>query len=473
MQEQDLPFLPLAALARALQQRALSPLEVTRLYLDRIARHAPDLRAFITVTAEEALAAAAAAEQEIATGHYRGPLHGVPIAIKDLFWTAGVRTTAGSRILADFVPSEDATAVERLRAAGAVLLGKTNLEEFAFGATTINPHYGACRNPWDRERIAGGSSGGSAAAVAAGLCTAALGSDTGGSIRQPAALCGLVGLKPTYGRVSRYGAVPLSWAQDHVGPLTRTVRDAALFLQVLAGPDDRDPACTSAPVPDYTATLDAGVRGLCVGVPREFFFERLAPEVERAVRAAAEVLAGLGARVEPLPFPHWPATVAAGATILFAEAAAYHAEWIRTRPQDYGAAVRTRVRVGTTLLALDYLQAQRARAVLVREARALFLRCDVLLTPTVPLPAPRQDADLITWPDGSHEDIRGATLRFTRPFNLLGFPAISVPCGFTPDGLPIGLQLVGRPFDEPTVLRVAAAYEAATAWARRRPPLTP
>ncbi|HLI27288.1 MAG TPA: amidase [Chloroflexota bacterium] len=471
MSDEQLAFLPLTALARQLERRALSPVEVTELFLARIARYDPALRAYITVTAEAALAAARAAEQEIRAGRYRGPLHGVPLAIKDLFWTAGVRTTAGSRILADFVPAEDAAAVARLRAAGAVLLGKTNLEEFAFGATTINPHYGACRNPWDRERIAGGSSGGSAAAVVAGLCAAALGSDTGGSIRQPAALCGLVGLKPTYGRVSRHGAIPLSWAQDHVGPMTRTVRDAALLLQVLAGPDDRDPACSAAPVPDYTATLDAGVRGLRLGVPSEFFWERVDPEVERAVRAAIEVLAGLGARVEPLAFPYWPATAAAGATILYAEAAAYHAEWLRTRPQDYGPAVRNRLRVGTTLLALDYLQAQRARAVLVREAQALFARYDALLTPTVPLPAPRQDADQIRWPDGTREDMRAATLRFTRPFNLLGLPAISVPCGFTASGLPIGLQVVGRPFDEPTVLRVAGAYEAATDWTQRRPPL--
>jgi aspartyl-tRNA(Asn)/glutamyl-tRNA(Gln) amidotransferase subunit A len=471
MPDETLAFLPLAELAPQLARRAVSPVELTRLYLARIERYDPTLRAYITVTAEAALAAARAAEQEIVAGRYRGPLHGVPLAIKDLLWTAGVRTTAGSRILADFVPTEDATTVARLRAAGAVLLGKTNLEEFAYGATSINPHYGACRNPWHCEHLAGGSSGGSAVAVVAGLCAAALGSDTGGSIRQPAALCGLVGLKPTYGRVSRHGAIPLSWAQDTVGPMTRTVRDAALLLQVLAGPDDRDPACSAVPVPDYTAAVDAGVRGLRLGVPTEFFWERLDPEVERAVRAAIDVLAGLGARVEPLAFPHWPATAAAGATILAAEAATYHADWLRTRPEDYGPAVRARLRVGATLLALDYLQAQQARAVLVREARALFARCDALLTPAVPLPAPRLDADQITWPDGTREDIRGATLRFTRPFNLLGFPALSVPCGFTAGGLPVGLQVVGRPFDEPTVLRVAAAYEAATDWTARRPSL--
>ena len=284
----EVAFLPLAALADRLRRRELSPVEVTRAYLDRIAMLDPQLTAFITVTAEQALADAAAAEREIAGGGYRGPLHGVPLAIKDLFHTAGVRTTAGSKILADFVPAEDATVVARLRAAGALSLGKTNLEEFAYGATSINPHHGACCNPWDPARIAGGSSGGSAAAVAAGLCSGALGTDSGGSIRQPSALCGLVGLKPTYGRVSRHGVVPLSWSQDHVGPMARTVRDAALLLQALAGHDPRDPASSSAPVPDYLAGLEGGVRGLRLGLPSDFFFTRVEPAVEAAVWAAAQ-----------------------------------------------------------------------------------------------------------------------------------------------------------------------------------------
>jgi aspartyl-tRNA(Asn)/glutamyl-tRNA(Gln) amidotransferase subunit A len=464
-----LALLPVAALAERLRRREVSPVEITRLYLDRIAALDPTLSAFITVTADQALAEAAAAEREIAAGHYRGPLHGVPVALKDLFYTAGVRTTAGSKILADFVPAEDATVVARLRAAGAISLGKTNLEEFAFGATSINPHYGACRNPWDPTRIAGGSSGGSAAAVAAGLCGAALGTDSGGSIRQPSALCGLVGLKPTYGRVSRHGVVPLSWSQDHVGPMTRTVRDAALVLQVIAGHDPRDAASSPAPVPDYLADLEAGVRGLRLGLPRDFFFDRVEPEIAAAVRAAAQTLAGLGARVEEIPLPHAHLTYAAGATILFAEAAAYHEPWLRARPAAYGPLVRDRLRVGAALLATDYLKAQRARAALVAETRRLFADVDALLTPTVPVAAPRQDADRIRWPDGTEEDVRGATLRFTRPFNLLGFPAISVPCGFTADDLPIGLQIVAGPFAERTVLQVARAYEAATAWGARHP----
>jgi aspartyl-tRNA(Asn)/glutamyl-tRNA(Gln) amidotransferase subunit A len=465
----ELAFLPLVELAEQLRRGAVSPVEVTRAYLERIGALEPTLRAFITVTGEQALAEAAAAEREIGAGQYRGPLHGVPLAIKDLFYTAGVRTTAGSKILADFVPAEDAACVARLRAAGALSLGKTNLEEFAYGATSINPHYGACRNPWDPERIAGGSSGGSAAAVAAGLCSAALGTDSGGSIRQPSALCGLVGLKPTYGRVSRHGVVPLSWSQDHVGPMARTVRDAAVLLQALAGHDPRDPASSPAPVPDYLAGLEDGVRGLRVGLPRDFFFTRVDSEVADAVRGAARALEGLGAQVEEVPLPHATQIWTAGAAILYAEATAYHEAWLRSRPEDYGPLVRARLRVGAAILGADYLKAQRARALLVAEADRLFDRLDVLLTPTTPIAAPRQDESVVRWPDGTEEDVRGATLRFTRPFNLLGFPAASVPCGFTAGGLPLGLQIVARPFAEALVLRVAGAYEAAHGWGARRP----
>ncbi len=471
MNVEELAFLPLATLADHLRQRDLSPVEATRVFLDRIAAHDPQLASYITVTGEAALAEAAAAEREIAAGQYRGPLHGVPLALKDLFYTAGVRTTAGSKILSDFVPTEDATVVARLRAAGAISLGKTNMEEFAFGATSINPHYGACRNPWDRDRIAGGSSGGSAAAVAAGLCTAALGSDSGGSIRQPAAVCGLVGLKPTYGRVSRHGVVPLSWSQDHVGPITRTVRDAALVLQATAGHDPRDPASSPAAVPDYLAALEHGATGMRLALPRDFFFERVDPQVDAAVREAAQTLTRLGASLEEVPLPQAGHTVTAGATILFAEASAFHEPWLRTRPQDYGPLVLGRLRVGQTILATDLLKAQRARGVLVAQTEALFDRFDALLTPAVPVAAPLQDETTIRWPDGTVEDIRGTTLRFTRPFNLLGFPAITVPCGFTDNGLPIGLQIVGRPFAEATVLRLARAYEAATDWGSRRPTL--
>jgi aspartyl-tRNA(Asn)/glutamyl-tRNA(Gln) amidotransferase subunit A len=468
----DLAYLSVEALGERLRRRELSPVEITRVYLDRIAALDPELHACITVTAEPALADAAAAERAIAAGQYRGPLHGVPLAIKDLFYTAGVRTTAGSRILANFVPTEDATVVARLRAAGALSLGKTNMEEFAYGATSLNPHYGACRNPWDPERIAGGSSGGSAAAVAAGLAPAALGSDSGGSIRQPAALCGLVGLKPSYGRVSKHGVVPLSWSQDHVGPMTRTVRDAALLLQALAGHDPRDPASSDAPVPDYLERIEQGVAGLRVGLPREFFFERVDPATEAAVRGAARALEGLGARVEEVPLPQAAPAFAAGAAILFAEATAYHERWLRTRPQDYDPAVLARLRVGSALLATDYLKAQRARRVLVEQVVRTFDAVDVLLTPTAAVPAPRRDENVIRWPDGSDEDVRGATLRFTRVFNLLGLPAVSVPCGMTASGLPLGAQLVGPPFAEATVLRAARAYEQAEPWEGRRPPLS-
>ncbi|HEY7064382.1 MAG TPA: amidase [Chloroflexota bacterium] len=468
----DLAFLSIEALGERLRRRELSPVEITRVYLDRIAALDPTLHAFITVTGEQALTDAAAAEREIAAGQYRGPLHGVPLALKDLFYTAGVRTTAGSRILADFVPTADATVVAWLRAAGALSVGKTNMEEFAFGATTLNPHHGDCANPWDAARIAGGSSGGSAAAVVAGLCAGALGSDSGGSIRQPAGLCGLVGLKPTYGRVSKYGVVPLSWSQDHVGPMTRTVRDAAILLQTLAGHDPRDPASSTAPVPDYLDGLDDGVRGLRLGLPRDFFFERVDPALVSATRDAARELGGLGARVAEVPCPQAAPAGAAGAVILFTEATAYHEEWLRTRPADYSPAVRARLRVGAALLGTDYVKAQRARRVVVEQTLRLFDEIDVLLTPATAIPAPRADEDVVHWPDGTEEDVRGATLRFTRPFNLLGLPAVVVPCGVTPSGLPLGLQIVGRPFAESTVLRVARAFEQAQPWADRRPPLS-
>jgi aspartyl-tRNA(Asn)/glutamyl-tRNA(Gln) amidotransferase subunit A len=468
MAANDLTRLSIAEAGEQLRRRTLSPVELTQAYLARIQAEDAAARCYITVLHEQALAAAARAEQEIARGGCRGPLHGIPIALKDLIMTRGIRTTCGSRILKDWVPDADATVAKRLAEAGAILLGKLNMHEFAYGPTGVNPHYGTPANPWAPNRMPGGSSSGSGAAVAAGLCAAALGTDTGGSIRIPASLCGIVGLKQTYGRVSRAGVIPLAWSLDHIGPMTRTVTDAAILLQVLAGHDPADPSTAAVAVPDYRRGLGGEPRGLRVGVVREVFFERLDPEVRAAVEAAARVLESLGVHVEEVRLPQihhaGPATFA----IITAESMAYHEPYLKTRPAEYGADVRARLLTGQFVLATQYLKAQRARQVLRAEVDAVLKDVDVLLFPTTPIPAPRIDEREVTV-DGVRDDVRAWLTRCTRPINLTGHPALSVPCGLTTGGLPIGLQLVGRQFDEATLLRVGHAYEAASSFRDRRP----
>lgn len=460
--------LSIAEAGERLRRRTLSPVELTRAYLDRIRAEDAAARCYITVIEEHALAAAAAAEREIGSGEYRGPLHGIPIALKDLVMTRGIRTTCGSRILKDWVPDADATVAARLAEAGAILLGKLNMHEFAYGPTGVNPHYGTAANPWGRDRMPGGSSSGSGAAVAAGLCAGALGTDTGGSIRIPASLCGIVGLKPTYGRVSRAGVVPLAWSLDHIGPMTRTVTDAALLLQALAGHDPADPSTAAVAVPDYRRASDADPRDLRIGVVREAVFERLHPEVRAAVEAAARMLERLGVRVKDIRLPRihhaGPATFA----IITAESMAYHEPYLRTRASEYGADVRARLLTGQFVLATQYLKAQRARQVLRAEVDAVLASVDALLLPTTPIPAPRIDEREATV-DGVREDVRAWLTRCTRPINLTGHPALSLPCGLTSEGLPVGLQLVGRHFDEATLLRLGRAYEAVSPLRDRQP----
>jgi aspartyl-tRNA(Asn)/glutamyl-tRNA(Gln) amidotransferase subunit A len=470
MPPDDLTRLSIAEAGDLLRRRALSPVELTRAHLDRIQRLDRDLLAYLTVLQEGALAAATAMEQEIARGQYRGPLHGIPIALKDLVMTRGVRTTCGSRILRDWIPDVDATVARRLAEAGAILLGKLNMHEFAYGPTGVNPHYGTPRNPWDRQRIPGGSSSGSGAALAAGLAAGALGTDTGGSVRIPAALCGIVGLKPTYGRVSRAGVIPLAWSLDHVGPMTRTVTDAALLLQVLAGGDPADPSTAALPVPDYRRALQGEVRGLRLGLPKEHFFERLDREVRAAVLAAARSLEGLGAIVEEIPLPKIHHAGPASFAIIASEAMAYHEPYLRTRAGEYGEDVRARLTTGQFLLAHQYLKAQRARQVIRHEMDAALKRVDALLTATTPIPAPRLDEREVTV-DGVTEDARWWLIRCTRPINVTGHPALSVPCGLTAAGLPIGLQLVGRAFDEATLLRLGHAFEVVSPVRDHWPPL--
>jgi aspartyl-tRNA(Asn)/glutamyl-tRNA(Gln) amidotransferase subunit A len=449
-------------LSRLLRGKELSPLELTDAYLERIARLDPRLNSYISVQPDQARQAAGEAEAEITRGAWRGPLHGVPVGIKDLFDVAGVATTFGSKILRDNVAPSDATVVARLKAAGAVILGKHNLHEFAFGITSENPHFGVVRNPWNLERVPGGSSGGTAAAVAARLCAAGIGSDTGASIRAPASWCGAVGLKPTYGRVSRAGALPLAWSLDHAGPLTRSVADCAIVLQAIAGHDPRDPATSTEAVPDFTATLEQPVEGLRIGVPREYFFEIVEPDVERLVRAAIEVLGRLGAQVEEVSLPHVSHAQVAGNVIMSSEAAAWHATWLNERPQDYGADVLQRIRGGLLVRATEYLHSQQMRSLIQHDFADAFERVDVILAPTAPLVAPRIGH---TFEPGGPLNIppRQIANRATVPCNLTGMPALSVPCGFS-DGLPVGLQIMGPAFSEALVLRVGAAYEAASAW---------
>ncbi len=466
----DLVWRSMAELGRMIARKEVSPVEVVQAHLERITALDGRLRSFITVCGDGALAAARAAEAELVAGRVAGPLHGVPYGPKDLYSTKGVRTTGGSKILADFVPAQDATVVARLGAAGLIVLGKLNMHEFAYGPEGLNAHYGDAMNPWDMgaHRAAGGSSSGSGVAVAAGLCPGALGSDTGGSIRIPASLCGISGVKPTYGRVSRAGVLPLSWSMDHAGPMARTVEDCALMLRAMAGYDPADPTTSVLPVPDYAAALTGDVKGLRVGLLRPHFTDAAVPEVRAAVERAATTLAQAGAVVDEVRLEQIPHVAAAAFAIVAAEALAYHAEWMRTRAADYQPDVRERLKMGAFVSGVHYVRAQQVRQLVRQEVDAALARRDVLLAPATPIPAPVLGERTVELGDGT-SDVRAALIRLTRPFNFSGHPCCSVPCGFTAGGLPIGLQLVGRPFDEATVMRAGDAYQRLTDWHARRP----
>jgi aspartyl-tRNA(Asn)/glutamyl-tRNA(Gln) amidotransferase subunit A len=470
VQAGDICFLSISEAARLLSDKELSPVELVSAHLERIAETDGRLNSFITLLEDESMAAARAAEADIVSGGYRGPLHGIPIGLKDLFYTRGVRTTVGSKIMGDFVPDEDATVTRLLDEAGAILLGKLQMHEFAFGATSANPHYGPAHNPWDTERVTGGSSGGSGSSVASGQCMGALGTDTGGSVRIPAALCGIVGLKPTFGRVGRSGVFPLSWSQDTVGPMCRTVRDVALMLNVIAGHDPRDPSSSPRPSEDFTATLEQGVDGARIGIPREFFFDGMDPEVKDAVTRAARVLEGLGASVGEVSVPMAAQSAHISPGIIIPEGAEVHLDNLRNRAEEFDPVVRTRLETGVLTTATQYLKAQRARMLFNQQMAHAMEGVDALLTPTVPIGAPAIGDEMAAAGDTS-EPVLTLLARLTRPFNLGGLPTVTLPCGFTSDGLPIGLQLAGRPFEETTVLRIAYAYEQATEWHERRPPL--
>ena len=458
-------------LAAAIRERKASAVEVTTECLERIRRLDGRLRAFITVDAEGALVCARALDADPAAGRWRGALHGVPLAYKDLCHIRGLPTSCGTKTAEYFIAEHDATAVSRLRAAGAITLGKLNMTELALGPFGDNAHHGHADNPWRAGHLTGGSSSGSGVAVAAALALGALGTDTGGSIRLPAACCGIVGLKPTYGRVSRAGVMPLSWSNDHVGPMARTVRDAARLLQVIAGRDPRDGTSSHRAVPDYAARIDEGVSGLRVAVPENYFFHGLDDEMTAGVRAAIRLLETLGARVMELRVPDPEVMSDVCNVIARCESAAVHTRLVRERPEEIQPVVRARLELGFRIPAHDYLQALRLRARLARAfIRDVFAETDVLVAPVVPEPAPpRAHAT-----EGDTSEIaarQGRFSRLTRPFNGLGLPALAVPCGYSRQGLPLAFQIVGRPFDEATVLRAGHAYEQSAGWHRRRPAL--
>jgi aspartyl-tRNA(Asn)/glutamyl-tRNA(Gln) amidotransferase subunit A len=443
--------------AEALRQRRFSALELTTAALGRIERSNPALNAFITVTAEQALKQARQTDTELAAGRDRGPLHGIPIAVKDLFYTRGVRTTAGSAIYRNLVPDFDSFAVARLEAAGAVMLGKLNMHELAYGITSANPHFGAVRNPWNAKHSPGGSSGGSGAAVAAGMAYAALGTDTGGSIRIPASFCGTVGLKPTYGRVSRHGVAPLSWSLDHAGPLARSVRDTALLLNAIAGHDSADGASSRHPMVDFVPDEGCDIRGLRIGFPESFFFERLDSDVELCVRGAIARAEALGAEIKPVKVPDIVAMNAVSQIILLCEASAMLEPHLADRSQ-FGPDVLALLDQGRLVPATDYINAQRLRRQMQREFARVWSSVDCLVTPTTPNTAPRVGENTVKL-GGREEDVRLAATRLVRSMNLLGLPALSIPCGLSGDGLPVGMQIVGPPFEEALILRVGAALE--------------
>jgi aspartyl-tRNA(Asn)/glutamyl-tRNA(Gln) amidotransferase subunit A len=458
-------FLSVAEAGSLIAAKRLSPVELVRAYLERIERLNGTLHAYVRVLPDEALAAASAAEAAIAAGRYRGPLHGIPIGLKDIYDTAGVETEGGSKLCLGRIPARDATTARLLKQAGAVLLGKLSTWEFAIGGTAFDTPFPPARNPWNIEHDPAGSSSGSGSAVAAGLCTAAMGSDTGGSIRWPAAWCGLAGLKPTYGRVSRAGIMPLSFSLDHAGPLTWTVEDAAIMLQAIAGHDPLDPASSERAVPNYRAALSLELKGVRLGVARSMF-ERdclASDETRRAFDQAVDVLHRLGASVTDIELPPLATYSAAATLIARGEGFAIHEKTLRERPHDYGALARDRLTIGAYVRASDMVQATRRRRMLAEQTAAAMAEVDAILLPTVPDPAPRL-GELEPYFGGDRPP-------YMRPFNLTGQPALSLCNGFDAAGLPLSLQIVGRVFDEATVLRIGHAYERATSWRQRRPAL--
>jgi aspartyl-tRNA(Asn)/glutamyl-tRNA(Gln) amidotransferase subunit A len=472
--EESLAFASIEELAALLAKRKISPVELTELFLRRIDRQNSALNAYLTVTAETALAAARRAEKQLLRGRgsrrEHSPLLGIPITLKDNIWTRGIRSTAGSKILRDFTPSEDSTVARKLARAGAVLLGKTNLNEFAYGITGGNEHYGPAHNPWALDHISGGSSAGSAVAIAAGLSAASIGTDTGGSIRVPSAFCGTVGLKPTFGRVSVFGTMPLSPTLDHVGPLARSVADAALLLGLIAGRDSLDSTSSQRRVENFRGALRQPLRKFRLGRPREHYWEKLDPEVRRATEDAVRDMQKHGALVHEVSLPHLKESLDAATDISLAEALHVHeaAGYFPSRAAEYGEEVRQRIEAGGNVPANRYLAGFDVRKKLLAEFDAAFQNVDAIVAPTAPVPAPLIGAESVQI-EGEQVGVRPAIVGHSRPANFTGLPAISVPCGFTSAGLPVGLQLIGRAFDEAILLRIAFSYEREQDWHSRHP----
>jgi aspartyl-tRNA(Asn)/glutamyl-tRNA(Gln) amidotransferase subunit A len=476
----DLAFATITELSVLLAQRKLSPVELAYLFLDRIEKFNPTLNAYLTVTPDAALAAARESEKRFKQKRSRGPLEGIPIALKDNIWTRGIRTTAGSKFLENFVPQENATVAASLHRAGAILLGKTNLHEFAYGISTSNPHFGPTRNPWDTARIPGGSSGGSAAAIAAGLCVASVGTDTGGSIRIPAALCGIVGLKPTFGRVSCHNVVALAPTFDHVGPLARTAGDAALILAAIAGRDPLDASTLNQPrikpfgdlrqLSQRLRPQFSKKRPLKLGLPREYFFTSVSEEVREAVKCAVHSFEQLGAVVEEVSLPHITDGDDASTAIALAEATHYHQSkgWFPAHSADYGEDVRKRLEMGLDIRAADYLAALEVQKRVREEFADVLKQVDAIIAPTVPITAPLIGEN-ITQIESTEEPVRGALIRLNRPANFTGLPAISLPCGWSEENLPIGLQLIGSAWEEEHLPTIAQMFEQAHPEFQRRP----
>ena len=464
-------LMSLTAVAKAIAEKRVSSREATQSCLHRIARWQPKLNAFMAIEADEALKAADAADAALAEGRVKGVLHGVPLAHKDMYYDAGKVVTCGSKIRRDFVATTTSTALQRLKDAGTVRLGSLQMVEFAYGPTGHNPHYGAVRNPWNVDHITGGSSSGSGSAVAARLTFAALGSDTGGSIRMPAHFCGVTGLKTTVGRISRAGAMPLSWSLDTVGPLARSVEDCALLVGLMAGADPEDPTASALPVPDYMAAARQSIKGLRIGVPTAFYVDDLDPEVARVLDETLAVLTKEGAEIVKVDLPDQRQLTAACQFVLATEAAAFHRRWMIERPQDYGAQVYMRLQNGLAISAVSYLEAMRWRGPALAAYLAAVEGTDAVIAPVAPMPAVTiAESDV-----GNSRDAEAVIQRitkFTRPINYLGLPSLSIPAGFTRTGLPVGMQLIGRAFDEATLIRIGAAFQRATDFHARVPTLT-
>ena len=471
MESLELCYMSVEELAPLIRDGQISPVEVTQAHLDRIAATEPGLNAFITLTKEQALSVARKAEAEIRDGNYRGPLHGISLGLKDLYYTEGIVTTSGVRIYEDFVPDYDSTVTRRLRDAGTILLGKLNLAPLAMSGRGENPFFGDALNPWDTRMVPGGSSSGSGVAAAVGQCTITMGSDTGGSIRIPASFCNLVGHKPTYGLVSRYGVSPLSWGLDHCGPMTRTVMDTAHAMNAIAGHDPNDPTSARVDVPDYAASAQESIRGLRLGVPREFFEFPMESEVRSAVERAMAVLEELGAELIDVSWPNFYRAVTMGHLISISEASSIHSHLVETRGSEEVTRILhkfPRIEAGMMISAADYLEVLKLRRNYTQESHEVMKDVDLLIGPTMPMtPFPLASAEVQL--EGQTFGAEKAIPTFTRPFDLNGFPAVSVPCGFSESGLPIGLQIAAKPYQDHVALRAAYAYEQATEWHRRRP----